>query len=85
MRSFRVRAAAEVVRSVAVEAAEGLAVAAAGRTAKKVEAVMEVAVAVIEEEAATVAAAAAAMVAAGPSAALQPAGPQAGGVHHEGE
>jgi len=46
-----------VVRSVAVEAAEGLAVAAAGRTAKKVEAVMEVAVAVIEEEAATVAAA----------------------------
>ena len=60
---------AEVVRSVAVEAAEGLAVAAAGRTAKKVEAVMEVAVAVVEEEAATVAAAAVAVVAADPPAA----------------
>ena len=59
----------EVVRSVAVEAAEGLAAVVAGRTVKRVEAVMEVAVAVIEEEAATVAAAAAVVVAAGPPAA----------------
>ena len=50
---------AEVVRSVAVDAAEGLAVAAVGKTAEKVEAVMEVTVADIEEKAATVAAAAA--------------------------
>ena len=59
----------EMVRSVAVEAAEGPAVAAAERTSEKVETVMEVAVAVVEEEAATVAAAAAAVVAAGPPAA----------------
>ena len=58
-----------MVRSVAVAAAEGLAVAAVGRTAKMVEAVMEVAVAVIEEEVATVAVAAMAVVAAGPPAA----------------
>ena len=60
---------AEVVRSVAVEAAEGLAVAAAGRTAKRVEALMEVAGVVIEEEVATVAGAAAVVVAASPPAA----------------